>query len=142
MFLKRWTEKNHSLNRLINQSQRWLRIEGQLQKLLPRHIAPFCHVVCINAQRCLVLSADNNLIANRLRMALPGLVQELQSIDSDIQSIHVRIKPKITPAVKQKKVHISDEALDSFRQTAMQVQQHPRLAAALQQFAKKRQNNT
>ncbi len=141
MFLNRWTKKNHQLKNLIQQSHRWLALQQEVRRLLPRNLANFCYVACINEQQCLLLDVENNLVANRLRMILPNLVQELQSIDSNIQSIHVRIRPKLTPIPKNKNITISDDALDSFNQAAKKVSHHPRLSAALQQFAQKRQSS-
>ncbi len=141
MILNRWTKKNTPLGQLIQQSERWIRLEQDLQKRLPPNIAPFCHVICINQEHCLILAVDNNLVANRLRMVLPSLVPELQLIDSDIDSIHVKIKPRPIAKPKNKEVNFSDAALDSFTQAAKHVSDYPRLAQALEQFAQKRQSS-
>ncbi len=129
---------DRQLHALLQQSQQWQRLAAQIKTYLPANLAAHCHIVCLDGST-LVVFADNNMVASRLRMILPGLVPQLQSVCTGVESFRVKIQPKLNTLPRHQPHLFSHHALDSFEQAAARVEHHPELAEALARFARKRQ---
>lgn len=140
--LDRLSRENHLLNNLIDQARRWQRTEPRLLAVLPPNLQQRCRAVRIRDDGTLVLHAADNLAASRLRMIAQALVPKLQSIDSAIQSVHVKIRPPETVAEKTKQARLSPAAAGHCLAAAERLsQQHPDLAEALRTLAAKADHN-
>lgn len=126
----------HRLQNLFRQSAQWRRFDIGLKQCLPVNLHPHFQVACIE-DGCLVVLATNNMAATRLRMMLPALVPKLQTIDSAVQTVRVKIQPLQTPPPKTKQAHLSNAAKTACADAAGRLVHHPELAAALRTLSRK-----
>lgn len=124
------------LNRLLQQTAHWQRLDQSLKQLLPPHLHSHFQVACVADGR-LVVIAGGSMAAARLRMLLPPLVPQLQIIDSEIQSVRVTIRPTMAEAPRDKRLHLSSAAADTCRAAADRLAHHPELAAALRALGRR-----
>ncbi|MDO5640489.1 MAG: DciA family protein [Neisseria sp.] len=140
MNLDQLGKKNHHLQGLLQQSRQWQRLDTQVKQILPANLRPHFQTACIE-EGCLVLLAANNMAASRLRMIAPGLLPQLQAIDSRIQTVRTKIQPKPPVAPRQNKLHMSETALVALSDSAKRLQHHPELAEALQNLVSRRKDD-
>jgi hypothetical protein len=136
MNLTRFGNKNQGLNSLLHQSAQWRRLDAHIKCHLPANLHSHFHTACVDGG-CLVVLAANSMAASRLRMMLPALVPQLQSIDSAIQTVRVKIQPRQTPPPKAKAAQLSPAAKAACADAATQLAHHPQLAAALSALSRK-----
>lgn len=88
----------------------------------------------------LVIAADNNAIAAKLRQLAPRLLKNLQKQSAEVNGIQVRVQvssPRKSAPASVKKPPLSTDLIDNFENLAQQVKD-PGLSAALRRFARRR----
>lgn len=133
MNLDHLSKRHPQLAGLLQQSQQWQRLDHAVKSLLPPNLAPHFQVACIE-NNCLVLIAANSMASGRLRMILPSLLPALARLDSRIGEVRIKNIPHTPPPSKTKNLHLSEQALQQFANTADRLQHHSELAEALQKL--------
>lgn len=137
MDLEQLGKRDRLLQGLLQQSQQWRRLDREVKQILPPNLRPHFQTACVEQGR-LVLLASNNMASSRLKMIMPSLLPQLQSIRSDIREVSIRMVPKTPEAERVNRLSLSDRAVVGFEQTAAQLEErHPDLARALARLAKK-----
>lgn len=136
MNLQYLSRKNPTLHALLQQSAHWRQLDATIKAMLPANLHKHFAISCIENGDLMVL-ASNNMAASRLRMMLPSLVPKLQSIDSTILGVRVKIKPQQTPAEKTKQAALSPAAQSACADAAEKLAHHADLAAALLALSRK-----
>ena len=137
MDLEQLGKRDRLLQGLLQQSQQWRRLDREVKQILPPNLRPYFQTACVEQGR-LVLLASNNMASSRLKMIMPSLLPQLQSIRSDIREVSIRMVPKTPEAERVNRLSLSDRAVVGFEQTAAQLEErHPDLARALARLAKK-----
>lgn len=137
MNLNHFGRDNTALRQLLQQTAHWRRLDTALKQQLPENLHNHFQAACIH-ESCLVILATNSMAASRLRMMLPTLVPKLQSIDSTIQTVHVRIQPLSVQKPSVKRAHLGEQARASLAQSADRLAHHPELAAAMRALSHKK----
>ncbi|ULJ65055.1 DUF721 domain-containing protein [Wielerella bovis] len=133
MQLEKIAEYDGQLKNLIACARYWQKLDSAVKQLIPHNLHPHFQVVCIE-NNDLVLHVSAPMAATRLKMLLPALLPRLQAIDTSIQAIRIKVRPKNQESKRTKNFHISQQALDYFEQTAKQLAHHPQLADAMQKL--------
>lgn len=133
MNLDHLSKRHPQLAGLLQQSQQWQRLDHAVKSLLPPNLAPHFQVACIE-NHCLVLIAANSMASGRLRMILPSLLPALIRLDNRIGDVRIKNIPHTPPSPKTKNLHLSEQALQQFANTADRLQHHSELAEALQKL--------
>ena len=121
-------------NQLMQQCAAYQQLTASLRKRLPENIAPHCRIACIK-QHCLVIYADNNMVANRLKMLLPTILSHWQDLPPQVTQHKVLIAPHNTPQHTHATPMLSETAKQSLHNTAQQLSAHPALSNAFLRFA-------
>ncbi|TDR80390.1 DciA family protein [Paludibacterium purpuratum] len=121
--------RDRMLAQLTEQARALMKMDRQFRKLLPEAVAACCHAVRIEDGE-LLLFADNGLIAARLRMIAPGLLPRMATLGYPATRVKVRVNPRTPPAKREKRLKISESALDGIEQAATTVT-NPLVADAL-----------
>lgn len=121
-------------HRVLQKAQRLQQMQTQLSQLLPADLAP--HVTLTNLRgSLLLLSADSNAWAMRLRYLCPDLLAQLRQKGWPCQRIDIKVAtgyaPPPAPTVQRK---LSPTARQLLRQTAQHLD-NPELAASLKKLA-------
>jgi hypothetical protein len=111
---------DRQLAQLTQQARALLKMDRQFRKLLPDAVAAGCRAVRIDAGE-LLLYADNGLIAARLRMIAPGLLPRMAALGYRADSVRVRVSPRLPPSKREKRLIISESALDGIESAATTV---------------------
>lgn len=88
----------------------------------------------------LVIAADNNAIAAKLRQLAPRLLKNLQKQSAEVNGIQVRVQvsaPRPPTRTAAEKPPLSLDLIEDFEKLAAQVKD-PQLGAALRRFAGRR----
>ncbi|MDO4434013.1 MAG: DciA family protein [Alysiella sp.] len=122
------------LRGLIQRTRYWKQLDNELKQFLPVPLHPHLRVVCVENGK-LVIYSTSPMAATRLKMLLPTLFPQLQALNTQIQSVQIKIRPPETEKSQQKNFRISPRALSAFEQTAHRLNsQHPELAAAMRRL--------
>lgn len=130
------SQRDPRLEALFRQVRLWQQIENQVTNLLPYNLKGHFKVACIEGNT-LIIFANNNMVGSRLKMILPSLVPSLQSINTQIEQVRVKIKPHTEPIKTIKNTQLGPEAVTAIENGVKQLQHHPELARVLQNFANK-----
>ncbi|QEY25962.1 DciA family protein [Neisseria zalophi] len=136
MNLEKLAWRNGGLLTLLQQSQQWQKLDRQIKQVLPANLREHFQTACIE-EGTLVLLANNNMAASRLRMITPSLLPKLQNLHPDIVSVRIKTIPTRPLPPRENHLKLSKTAVQSFRHSAEQLQHHPKLAEALQKLAEK-----
>ena len=80
-------------SRLVAQARVLMKLEAQLQQLLPARLRDHCRLLAVNGQT-LVLAADSPVWAARLRFHTYQLVKQLSVPRTvKLRSIRIRVRP-------------------------------------------------
>ncbi|MCS4533377.1 DUF721 domain-containing protein [Neisseria montereyensis] len=140
MNLEKLARRNGGLLTLLQQSQQWQKLDRQIKQVLPANLRAHFQTACIE-EGTLVLLANNNMAASRLRMITPGLLPKLQNLHPDIANVRIKTIPARPLPPRENHLKLSEAAIQSFRHSAKQLQHHPKLAEALRELAEKHGNN-
>jgi len=102
----------------------------QFRKMLPQAVAACCHAVRI-ADDELLIFADNGLVAARLRMIAPGLLPRMAALGYVASKVRIKVNLRIIPPAREKRLNLSQSALDSIEQAAAVSIKNPMLSEAL-----------
>ena len=130
------SRRDPRLEALFKQVKLWQQLENQVATLLPPNLKGHFKVACVEGNT-LILFANNNMVGSRLKMILPSLVPSLQSINTQIEQVRVKIKPHTEPIKIIKNTQLGPEAVAAIEDGVQQLQHHPELARVLQNFANK-----
>lgn len=122
---------------LLQQSQRWRRLDEQIKQILPANLRAHFQTACVE-NGTLVLLAHNNMASSRLRMIAPGLLPQLQALCPGILQVQVKAVPKPPLPPRSNSLALGETARAAFRQSAAQLAHHPELAQALLRLTGKR----
>lgn len=121
-------------HRLLHKAQRLQLMQKQLSRLLPDELAPHVQVSNLHETR-LVLCADSNAWATRLRYLSADLLSQLRKAGWSCQRIDVKVAANYAPPPAHKvQRNISPAARRLLRQTAQHLDD-PDLAASLEKLA-------
>lgn len=87
-------KKDCQLSQLIKSAKKNLALNDALKTILPSPIGNQCRVVNILDNKTLVVFANNNIIAARLRLLANSLPEQLAKLGFDIASIKIHVLPK------------------------------------------------
>lgn len=119
---------------LLAQHRLWQKLSALIKKRLPANLAPHYRVACLEGDT-LMIFAENSLVANRLKMLLPAMLDGWTDRPAEIRHIRVSVSPDNRPAERESSLQLDDNARDVLARTATRLQRHPELAAALHDLA-------
>lgn len=130
MELNQFAQNSPTLRHLLQQSQYFLMLDKRVKSLLPPNLHAHFKVACLQ-QGELVLLAKSSMAASRLKMMVPAILAQIQSIDEQIMQVKINVLPENPTPPKEKHFHIPDSVLPHFEQTAEKLSHAPELAQAL-----------
>lgn len=86
-------QKRTTLPQLLAQYWQWKALSESLHRLLPTNLAQHCSVACIE-NKTLMISADNPVAANRLRMILPSILPRWKDKPESVQKVEIKTRHK------------------------------------------------
>lgn len=125
--------------RLLALAQRTQQLQRALNRVLPPPLAALVHVGGQeNGQ--LLLQADSNAIAGKLRQLLPTLLRTLQPIDPAIQSLKVQVQPQQQRRTRRPRPGqaLTPETLQAFSHLAQSLPPSPLRSAVEHLLAQRR----
>jgi hypothetical protein len=124
------TQQDSTLARLSAQAHALLKMDRQFKKLLPEAVAACCYAVRIEDGELLIF-ADNGLVAARLRMIAPGLLPRLAALGYPATKLKIKVNLHVAVAPRQKRLKISQSALDGIESAAASSIHNPLISDAL-----------
>ncbi len=125
-----------ALSRLQAHATRLLRLQRQLDALLPDYMARNCKVANLKGEE-LVLHVDSAGLAVKLRQAVPSLLVDLARAGVLLRDIKVKVAVReYRPAPPPPSRHISASTLNGLDQLAAGLPADSPLAKALKRFVK------
>ncbi|KMN37432.1 MULTISPECIES: DUF721 domain-containing protein [Chromobacterium] len=121
--------KDSTLTRLTAEAKELMKLDRAFQKLLPPLLAGTCRAVRIRDDE-LVIYTDTGIIAARLRMLAPGLLPQLAKQGFIAGKTRVKVDVRLARKPREKKLKISQNALDGMEEAASSVS-NPLVSAAL-----------
>lgn len=140
MELNQFAQNSPTLRHLLQQSQYFLMLDKRVKSLLPPNLHAHFKVACLQ-QGELVLLAKSSMAASRLKMMVPAILAQIQSIDEHIVQVKINVLPENPTPPKEKHFHIPDSVLTHFEETAEQVAHHPQLAQAIRDLVVHQRHN-
>ncbi|MDX1497063.1 MAG: DUF721 domain-containing protein [Salinisphaeraceae bacterium] len=121
--------------RLLDKASQLQRLQSRLQEWLPAPLHEHVQLANIREGR-LILTADSNAWASKLRYLSPDLLQRLQAAGWPCQRIEVKVAPVYAPPrIRKIKRSIPDSARRLLLQTADHIDD-PDIAATLKKLAR------
>lgn len=124
------TQQDNTLARLTAQAHALLKMDRQFRKMLPETVAAACHAVRIEDGELLIF-AENGLIAARLRMIAPGLLPQLAALGYPATRVRIKVELHVAPPPREKRLKISQSALDGIESAAAECIKNPLISEAL-----------
>jgi hypothetical protein len=69
--------------------------------IAPEQIVPYCHASSLENKQ-LLLRADNNAVAAKIKLLMPSLLIQLEKQGSEVTAIQVKVQVKSSPQAKVK----------------------------------------
>ena len=91
------------LNALTAQAKQAATAQALWLAIAPKAIAQFSHASGIKNQQ-LLLFADNNAVAAKIKLLLPSLLIQLEKQGSEVTAIRVKVQVKSTPQPPKKAI--------------------------------------
>ena len=133
--LNRLSKGHAILNRLVEQAESWQHTAAAIVAKLPANLGCCCRAVRVR-EGVLVMYADNNMVAARLRMLVPAMLPAWQAVCAEIREVYIKISPPPQIKLPAKQAKLSQEAAGQCRAAADRLAHHPELAAALRHLAR------
>ncbi|HOY70694.1 MAG TPA: DciA family protein [Methylotenera sp.] len=89
------------LNTLTKQAKQAATAQALWQTVAPIEIARFSHAIGVKSQQ-LLLFADNNAVAAKIKLLLPSLLIQLEKQGCEVTAIRVKVQVKSTPQPPKK----------------------------------------
>lgn len=121
------------LSFLISANQTWRTIDRELQKHLPAYLHGHFQTACVRQNR-LILLADSNTAAARIKMLLPALLEAVQKRIDGLEGIDVRLRPHQDRPSENKTPELPAAALEKLNRAAEDLSHHQGLAQSLRQL--------
>lgn len=114
--------RDSRLNRLIDRVDEMNRLLRDVRKSVPSELAPYCLSASWSGFTLLV-GVSNSAAANRLRLAAPSILTNLQAYGLHASAIRPRVQVALqTEKPNQPKtLHMTDQAIDAFSELSKQV---------------------
>ncbi|MDO5687333.1 MAG: DciA family protein [Neisseria sp.] len=120
---------------LVAQYRLWQKLSAQLKRHLPANLAPYYRVTCIEDD-ALVIVAENSMVANRLKMLAPALLDTWEERPPSVRRVKVSLTPHNMPPPRRNALSLHDDARAALTRSAERLKHHPELAAILHDLAK------
>lgn len=130
---RKLSQKNSPFARLLAQGLRWQEMTNELRHLLPHNLGNHFRVACIQEHN-LVIFADNNTVAARLRMILPSVRHQL-SYANEFLHIKVHLTPDNQAKIRPINRTLTPHARQILRATADKLKHHEPLSDALSHWS-------
>jgi len=123
--------------RLVPQAAELLEIRQALRDLLPDTMRAFCEIARVK-QGSVVIFAENNATAAKLRLISPTLLNELRRRGMQLTGIELRVQggKSQAPQVPRRAVELSSAAGEALDQLSAQLPDSP-LRTAIRSLARK-----
>lgn len=106
-------------------------IDQLIKQNVPSALGAMFQVACIE-ETVLVVFAQNNMVANRLKWFIPQILSILEAQGyPTIKHVKIKIMPQTAIQQKSKNCVLTPGAVKAFNETAQKVSHHPELAQAL-----------
>lgn len=124
------------LNALTAQAKQAAKAQALWLAIAPKAIAQFSHASAIKNQQ-LLLFADNNAVAAKIKLLLPSLLIQLEKQGCEVTAIRVKVQVKSTPQPPKKTIKkLSNKAAVNIQHLAEKLAGSP-LGDALARLANK-----
>lgn len=126
------------VRQVVQQALAWQETETALLACLPVFLRDRARAVCLRQDGTLVFHVRDNAAASRLRLMLPTLLPQWQTVLAGVRAAEVKIRPPEAPRQKVKQAKVSAAGAQTCLQTAAALAEFPDLAAAFRRVAARR----
>ena len=139
--MRTYTGRDARLNRLIDRVEEMNRLLRDVRKSVPPELAPYC-ISASWSGFTLLVGVSNSAAANRLRLAAPTILTNLQAYGLHASAIRPRVQVALQTEKPNppKNLRMTDHAMDAFSELASQVSD-PGLRQAVEALLRHHKNN-